>query len=205
MNTHPALYWSLVVATSALTLAGASMAASGAVVRSTAPGDPTPTVTVDGKIRHRVSNNRSGQAVLVIPEALPGQEGRRRMVLANAGPRPFSRVTLTQDNLVTGGFSGALQLQVYDAITRRCLYPRPPIDEQVPNVAVEHDRCARWMQFDARRHLRYLIVPGKDGTPTWKRGEQHAIDVRWRLAASSPNSDQGRRASFRLRWHTHAD
>lgn len=204
MIVHPALYWTLVVTTSALTLAGASMAANGTIERSS-PGHRVPTVTVDGKIRHRVSNNRSGQAVLVIPEAVPGQEGRRRMVLSNAGPRPFTKVTLTQDNLVTGGFSRALQLQVYDAITRRCLYPRPPVDARVPNVAVEHDRCARWMPFDGRRHLRSLVVPGKDGSTTWRRGEQHAIDIRWRLADSSPNSDQGRRASFRLRWHTHAD
>jgi hypothetical protein len=127
------------------------------------------------------------------------------MVLANAGPRPFTKVTLTQDNVVLGGFSSALQLQVYDAIARRCLYPRPPADEQVPTVNVENDRCARWMPFDGRQFLRYLVVPGKDGSPKWKRGEQHAIDIRWRLAVSSPNSDQGRRASFRLRWHTYAD
>lgn len=202
MSSRTAAYWSLVLGAAALVLAGASLAASrGPLVRSeTAAVGPSQRVA--GKIRHRVSNNRSGRAVLTIDEALPGQAGRRRMVLANAGPRPFRRVTLTQDHLVTGGFSAALQLQVYDAITRRCLYPRPPLRMRVPNVAVEHDRCSRWMPFDGRRHLRYLLVPGADGTSQWKRGEQHAIDVRWRLAANSPNSDQGRRAGFRLRWHT---
>lgn len=201
MSIHPAAYWTLVIGTSVLVLAGASAAASRGPVTPSVSGR-TPTQVVDGKIRHRVSNNRSGEAVLSIDQAFPGQEGRRRMVLSNSGPRPFARVTLIQDHVAQGGFSDALQLQVYDAITRRCLYPRPPRRLQVPNVAVEHDRCTRWMPFDGRRQLRYLLVPGTTGTTTWKRGEQHAIDVRWRLADSSPNSDQGRRASFRLRWNT---
>ena len=101
--------------------------------------------------------------------ASPGQEGRRRMVLANAGPRPFRRLTLTQDHLVEGGFSDALQLQVYDAITRRCLYPRPPARLRVPRVRVEPDRCMQWMPFDGRSDMRFLTVPGKDGSNTWRR------------------------------------
>jgi hypothetical protein len=190
-----------VTAASALVLAGASVAA-GVTIERTPPSARVPTLKENGKIVHRVSNNRSGEAVLRIDGITPGQEGRRRVVLANAGPRPFRRVTLTQDHVVQGGFSDALQLQVYDAITRRCLYPRPPARLRVPRVRVEPDRCMQWMPFDGRSDMRFLTVPGKDGTATWRRGEQHAIDVRWRLASTSPNSDQGRRASFRLRWHT---
>ncbi len=200
-SPHPIAYWSLVIATAVLVLAGASVAASVTIER-TSPTSRVPTLKLDGKIVHRVSNNRSGEAVLKIDGVLPGHEGRRRMVLANAGPRPITRVTLTQDHIVEGGFSDALQLQVYDAITRRCLYPRPPARLQVPRVQVEPDRCMQWMPFDGRSDIRFLTVPGKDGSNTWRRGEQHAIDVRWRLASTSPNSDQGRRASFRLRWHT---
>ncbi len=200
-SPHPVAYWSMVAAATALVLAGASLAA-GARFERTPPSARVPTLRVDGRIVHRVSNNRSGEAVLKVDGVMPGQQGRRRVVLSNTGPRPFKRVTLTQDHVAQGAFSDALQLQVYDAVARRCLYPRPPAHLRVPRVKVEPNRCLRWMPFDGRSSMRFLTVPGKDGTNIWKRGEQHAIDVRWRLADSSPNSDQGRRASFRLRWHT---
>jgi hypothetical protein len=202
VSVPPAAYWTLATTSALVLLAGASAMADVTIER-TPPGARIPTLRIDDKIVHRVSNNRSGQALLDIRGLTPGQEGRRRVVIANAGPRPFRRVTITQDHLVPGGFSDALQLQVYDAITRRCLYPRPPAHLRVPRVRTEPDRCFRWMPFDARRDLHFLPIPGKDGSNTWQRGEMHAIDVRYRLAPTSPNSDQGRRSSFRLRWYTH--
>lgn len=180
-------------------LAGASTAATIVATRSGMTDAATDRAA--RSVPCKVSNSRSDERFFVVEHALPGRSGRRRMVLANVALRPFSRGTLTQDRVWLGGFSSALQLQVYDAIARRCLHPRPPAAERVPQVKVESDRCSHWMPFDGRSRIHDLLVPGFDGSSTWNHGEQHAIDVRWRLAPRSPNSDQGRRAGFRLAWN----
>lgn len=196
-------YWILVVLASALALAGASMAAS-ARLRAPSHREVTNANGVgmyDGRIRHKVSNSLDGRALFNVQDLQPGWAGRRRVVLSNVGPQPFSRVTLTQDLVDTGGYSDALQLNIYDVTTQRCLYPRPPIDARLPRAVAEERRCL-WASWDAQDAVKFLAVPGRDGTPTWRRAEQHLFFVRWRLAPDSPNSDQGRSASFRLRWNT---
>jgi hypothetical protein len=198
-------YWMLVVLTSALTLAGASMAAS-VQLRAGRHREVTNADGVgmyDGHIRHKVSNTLNGRALFNVKDLQPGWTGRKRVVLSNVGPQPFSRVTLTQDLVDTGGFSQALQLQIYDVTAKRCLYPRPPAQARRPRGIAEEYRCL-WAPWDGQADVRFLVVPGKDGTTFWQRREQHLFFVRWRLAESSPNSDQGRAASFRLRWNTSA-
>jgi hypothetical protein len=184
-------YWACVVVGAWLVLAGMSAAATIALRTRHAIMLPRVGRSLDGHVSNKMSTSKTGRAVLLIHRAVPGQAGRRRIVISNVGPRPFTRVTLTQDHLVMGGFSSALQLQVYDAITRRCLYPLE---------LRRYDRCSRWMPFDGRRRIHRLVIPGRGGSTIWKRREQHAIDIRWRLAPWSPNADQGRRASFRLGW-----
>lgn len=207
MKLRPGIYWTLVIGTSALALAGASLAASDQL-RSPRHREITNADGVgmyDGHIRHKVSNTLNGKAMFNVQDLQPGWAGRKRVVLSNVGPQPFSRVTLTQDLVDDGGFSDALQLQIFDVSTKRCLYPRPS-DAAVQRRlrATAPLNCERWMPWDGHEDLRFMVVPGKDGTTFWQRAEQHLFFVRWRLAERSPNSDQGRRASFRLRWNTSA-
>jgi hypothetical protein len=198
-------YWTLVVLTSALTLAGASMAASGQL-RTPRHREVTNADGVGmyaGHIRHKVSNNLNGRALFNVQDLQPGWAGRKRIVLSNVGPQPFSRVTLTQDLVDTGGFSDALQLQIFDVTTNRCLYPRPSAEAVRRRLrATSPLNCERWMPWDGQKDLRFITVTARDGTLTWQRREQHLFYIRWRLDESSPNSDQGRAASFRLRWNT---
>ncbi|MCW2926530.1 MAG: hypothetical protein JWM86_498 [Thermoleophilia bacterium] len=193
-------YWILVLAGAMVLLASANAVASsdrgfaGLFGRAKAPN-----------ATNKISNSRQGKAVLTVRTTKPGLTGRGRVVLANVGAKPIRRLLLTQDQVKQGGVGKALQLQVFDSTTRKCLYPRPKLRPVRVGVAPpkEPTRCLGWAPFNAGKALRRFSVPSRKGT-TWARGEKHAIDVRWRLDTSSPNTDQGRTATFRLLWNATA-
>ena len=194
------LYWMLAVAGAVLALMGASAAASSgafdSLVAERAGRKPVP---------NKFSNNRSGRAIITVKNALPGKQARGRIVIANVGSNPIKKVLLTQDQVKNTGIGSALQLQIYDVSAKRCLYPRPKLPKPRPGKKPlkEPTVCKAWMPFKGGRALTKLQVPSIKGA-VWKRKEKHAIDVRWRLLPTSPNSDQNKTASFRLIWRASA-
>jgi len=189
------MYWMSVLLGAITTIfATNAMAANGVFERMSGASGRKP-------VPNKISNNRSGKAVLVVKNAVPGTNGRGRVVLANVGSNPIRTVRISQDQVRSGGIGPALQLQVYDTTAKRCLYPRPKITKQKRGAKPrpELTTCAKWMPFNGGRALKSVHVPALKGT-SWKRKEKHAIDVRWRLDSASTNTDQGKSASFRLVW-----
>ncbi|MEO6866659.1 MAG: hypothetical protein ABI200_01405 [Gaiellales bacterium] len=154
---------------------------------------------------HSLYGARSGDAIINVMGAVPGDSGRGRLVIANAGSKPFRRVRLTQDNADLGGMSGALQLQIFDRTAKRCLYPYTRLKAPIRRgrrSAPRIQRCRGWRSYDSGRRLNNTVVAGARSL-TWRPGERHVIEVRWRLTKWSSNDDQNRTAQFRLRWRAY--
>ena len=158
-----------------------------------------------GNTGFRMSSNRDGKAVFVARGVKPGAQGFGRVVITNSGRRQFRKVMLYQDAVRMGGMSRALQLQVFDRTTKQCLYPRQKVKRiqrrgRTKKFTMTPVQCRTWGSFNVGNQLRSSSILGRNGTTVWKTRERHELEVRWRLLSTSPNSDQGRKASFRLRW-----
>jgi hypothetical protein len=193
-------YWTCALAAAGVLLVAVNAVAATGVFGLTngraAKAKPTP---------WRINNSRMGKTVINVSGVYPGKQGTGRVVLNHTGTKPIKRIALTQDQVKLGGMSPALQLQVFDFTAKRCLYPRPvlPKPKRGAKPKPEPRVCATWKPFTAGRALQNMVVPPLQGT-TWKPKEKHAIDVRWRLLPTSPPSDQGKSASFRLVWRASA-
>lgn len=200
MTAHRFSYWLLTSVAALLVLAGASAAASRVdlerLLSASAHRQRGP---------YQINNSRLGRAVIDASNVKPGQQGRGRVTLGHTGTRPIRRITLTQDKVVNTGIGPGLQLQLFDVTAKRCLYPRPKVKPARPGrkPPKEPRSCSGWMPWKAGARLRNLVIPTLRGN-SWKPREKHAIEVRWRLADTSPNTDQGKRASFRLTWRASA-
>jgi hypothetical protein len=193
-------YWTCAVAMAILMLLAANAAASTNVFGLVGARAKKPK-----PVAWKTTNSRLGKSVISMTGVLPGQQGSGRVVISNSGTKPIKKITLTQDQVQLGGFSPALQLQVFDTTAKKCLYPRPKLVKPKPHKKPkpEPKTCATWMPFTAGKALKGLVVPQLKGT-TWRVKEKHSIDVRWRLTTDSPPSDQGKSASFRLVWRASA-
>lgn len=187
------MYWMCVLAGAFFLLAAANAAASNGLLERAGLRAKKPTP-------YKFTNTRTGKAVVVAKDVKPGETGTGRFTIANAGTKPIRFVQLTQDKVVHGA-GPALQLQVFDSTTKRCLYPRPKLPKARPGKKPpkEPKVCLSWKPFKAGKALSKLAVPPRAGK-AWKPKERHTIEVRWRLDPSSPNSDQGRTSTFRLQW-----
>lgn len=188
-------YWAAATCSAVVLLLAASGAASSETFER---------VSGRGKPRspYAVSNSANGKAVFRATNVKPGATGIGRVRLANRGRKPIRSVRLTQDKVVTSGISRALGLQIYDRTTKRCVYPavKPPKPKRGKKPRkITSLPCRTWGPWQGGRALRNVALPARKGT-AWKPREQHVLDVRWRLDASSANTDQSRTASFRLRW-----
>jgi hypothetical protein len=146
-----------------------------------------------GRVDYRFTSSSRGKAIIKAKRVKPGQVGTARVTIRNTGRKPIRRMTITQDRVKQGGISSALQLQVYDASTRRCLYPR-----QFAKGA-----CKQFKPWNGSKRLKKLPIKSKRGAG-WRPLETHVIQIRWRLAKTSPNRDQRKAASFRLVWRASA-
>ena len=138
----------------------------------------------------QVSDSQSGKALFSATGIRPGQMGSGALIMRNAGNQPFM-LQLTQDLVINSGFGSNLRLAVYDSSTRRCLYP---------SNSARRGPCTSTGTWNGARAMGHERILSRTGQIGWQRTEQHRILVTWALLRSSPNSDQGRLASFRLRW-----
>ena len=192
------MYWACVLAGAFFLLAAANAAASSGLLER---------LNGTAKMRspYSATVSQTGRAVVKTTAVKPGETGRGRVTVTNTGTRPIRKVLLTQDKVSTGGAGAALHLQVFDTTTKKCLYPRPTLKKPRPGTPApkEPRACGSWRPFTAGKALNKLQVPPRKGA-AWARKERHVIEVRWRLDPSSPNTDQGRKATFRLLWRMSA-
>jgi hypothetical protein len=193
-------YWTIVIACAVSLLVAASAAASaglldGALDRKGAT-KKSPWAT---------TNSLTGRAVISATGVVPGQSGRKVMTIANTGTRPIKRISLTQDKATRGGMSTALTLQIFDRTTKKCLYPAWKAPKRRPGrrPPPEPKKCLKMAPWMGGRTLKNVVVRPRKGA-TWRPKERHQIEVRWSLAKTSPTTDQGKRATFRLNWRAQA-
>lgn len=157
--------------------------------------------------------------VFRITDAAPGDQGQARVLLQNIGARE-ARIVQQRTRTTRSALDPWLQLSVYDATTRQCLYPAPPAPRRKkakrPKRATKarparHPRpsgpcttLAPWERLPGKLTLMpkprgRFVVRGTKGM-LWKRKERHNLVVRWRIAPDAPNAAAGQTSSFTLRW-----
>jgi hypothetical protein len=135
-----------------------------------------------------LTNDRNGTALFEATGVKPGESGATTVTLKNAGSTPIA-VTLTQDQVVNGFAASSMKLQIHDSARNWCYYPTSAAGA-----------CSGYGTWSDAAKLTSLALPATDGSAKWAAGETHAFRVGWKLDTSSPNSDQGKTASFRLVW-----
>lgn len=135
-----------------------------------------------------LNNDKDGVALFNATNAKPGDHGESTVTLKNTGTTPLA-VALTQDQVVNGLAATSMKLQIHDAARNWCYYPT--------NAA---GACTTYGSWSDATKLTSLSLRATDGGTHWAAGETHAYKVGWKLDTSSPNSDQGKTASFRLTW-----
>jgi hypothetical protein len=147
------------------------------------------------------TNSRKGKAVFSAQAVVPGQVGTGKVVIGNGGRKPLRTVKLTQSK-ASNPFGTALELQVLDTTTKRCLYPLPKLKK--PKMGKPTPKppktCTTWAPWKGGAKLRNVVVEPRRGT-TWTPKEQHTIQVKWRIGTSVP---QRTTATFRLDWRASA-
>lgn len=149
-----------------------------------------PMITTGATSGYRVSNSRKGVAVFNATNIKPGQVGSGRLLVKNSGTKPVT-FRLTQDRVVNTGFGADLRLQVHDDTRNWCYYP-----------VRRRGACSTWGLWRGGTKLTRVPLYSRRGAARWPARESHAFTVRWTLAAASPNTDQGRSATFRLVWRS---
>jgi hypothetical protein len=147
------------------------------------------------------TNSLTGTAIISATGVVPGQVGTGKVVISNTGKKPFKSVKLTQSK-AANPFGAALEIQVLDTTTRRCIYPLPklPKPKKGKPAPKPPKQCLTWAPWTGGSKLKNAIVTPRVGT-TWKPKETHTIQVTWRIGANVP---QGTTASFRLDWRASA-
>ena len=134
----------------------------------------------------RSNSGSTASAVFTATGVKPGDTGSATVTLKNTGSIPIS-VALTQDQVTNTFAAGSAQLQIHDDTANRCYWPT--------NAA---GACATYGDFTATTATNLAIA----GTAAaqWAANEQHVFTIGHKLATTSPNTDQGKAAAFRLTW-----
>ena len=150
---------------------------------------------------YAMTNSLKGKAIISAKSVRPGQTGTGKVVIANAGKKPFKSVKLSQAK-ASNPFGTALQLQVFDTTTKRCLYPPPKLRKPKKGKPAPKPpkKCTAWAAWTGGAKLRNVPVTPRKGT-TWAPKEKHTIKVSWRIG---PDVPQRTTATFRLEWRASA-
>lgn len=189
-------YWAAAVVAAVVLLAGSSALASSSVLERVGLRAKKPPAKAK-----QLTSSRPDRAIFTATDIRPGSTGSGRITVANVGRTHFRWLTLSQDRVVNTGIGSALQLQVLDVTTKQCVYPRTYKVTKVgrKRIKVPIQCSTAWGKWKAGASLRnFKLAARRPGA--WRAKERHVIEVRWRLLPTSPNSDQGRTASFRLMW-----
>ena len=136
-----------------------------------------------------MTNSRNATALFSATNVKPGDTGSSTVVINNAGSIPM-RAMLTQDQVTASGIEDSLGLKVHDDTRNWCYWP----------VSQAGACPAPYGDFDADGSIAALPLASTTGALAWPAGEAHTFSISWTLAATSPNSDQGKTGSFRLIW-----
>lgn len=151
--------------------------------QSTNPGNSVTSGTLT------MSNDKAATSIFTASNVKPGDTGSNSVTIANTGSIPMT-VRLTQDSVTSSGIEASLGLKVYDQTRNRCYWP---VDQA--------GACpASYGAWNATATLAAKTLPNTSGGTQWAAGESHTFTISWELAASSPNSDQGKTGSFRFVW-----
>jgi predicted ribosomally synthesized peptide with SipW-like signal peptide len=143
-----------------------------------------------------LTNSKDGLAVFTASNIVPGDTGSDTVTLTNGGTVPLA-ATLTQDNVTAIGIESSLRLMVHDQDRNWCYWPVSQAGACPGTGGVDGDGYGAW---NATGTLNALALPSNAGAARWPAGEAHTFTISWKLAASSPNGDQGKTGSFRLVW-----
>lgn len=141
-----------------------------------------------------ITNSKSGTSVFTASNVVPGQTGSNTVTITNGGSAPMA-VLLTQDNVTATGIEASLRLQVHDQTRNWCYYPVSQAGACPGTGGVDGDGYGAWSTS-----LTAAPIAATSGAAKWPAAEAHTFTVSWKLATSSPNSDQGKTGSFRLVW-----
>lgn len=141
-----------------------------------------------------ISNSKSGTSVFTASNVVPGDTGSNTVSITNAGTVPMG-VRLTQDSITSTGIEASLRLRIYDQTRNWCYYPVSQAGACPGTGGVDGDGYGAW-----NASLTAAPIAATDGSAQWPAGQSHTFTVSWKLATSSPNSDQGKTGSFRLVW-----
>jgi len=136
-----------------------------------------------------MSNDKAATSIFTASNVKPGDTGSNTVTVANTGSIPMS-VKLTQDLVTSTGIEASLGLKVYDQTRNRCYWPV----DQAGACPVAYGA------WNATSSLTAKSLPNSSGGSQWASGESHTFTISWQLAATSPNSDQGKTGSFRFAW-----
>lgn len=137
-----------------------------------------------------MSNDKNATSVFSAANIKPGDAPAPSTVtVANTGSIPMA-VKLTQGSVVNGFDPGSLGLKIYDTSSSRCVWPTQSAGS-----------CAGYGIWSGAPLTTGISLLANDGIAAkWPAGQSHTFEISWQLAASSPNSDQGKTASFQLVW-----
>jgi predicted ribosomally synthesized peptide with SipW-like signal peptide len=143
-----------------------------------------------------ITNDKSATSVFSASNVVPGDTGSGTVRIENSGTVPAA-VMLTQDTLTGGSIAASLRLKVHDQTRNWCYWPVNQAGACPLTGGVDGDGYGAW---NASATLAALPLAATSGAAKWPAAEAHTFSISWKLAASSPNGDQGQSASFRLVW-----
>jgi predicted ribosomally synthesized peptide with SipW-like signal peptide/uncharacterized repeat protein (TIGR01451 family) len=135
-----------------------------------------------------MTNDKPAAAVFSATNVKPGDTGSSTVTITNSGNIPMA-VTLTEDTVTSTGIEASLGFQIYDAQRDWCYWPSNATGP-----------CGSYGAWNGSATLTNLAIASSSGGARWAASEAHTFTISWQLAASSPNSDQGKTGSFRLVW-----
>lgn len=144
-----------------------------------------------------IANSKPAQAVFAATNITPGDTGSDTVTITNDGSIPMT-VQLTQDQLTASGIEASLRLRIYDQTRNHCYWPVDRPGACPADGGIDSDGYGPW---DASGALDAFTLRATSGAARWPAAESHTFAISWKLATSSPNSDQGKSGSFRLVWN----
>lgn len=142
----------------------------------------------------KLGNSRSKKEVFRATNVRPGAVGLGKVTITNTSKIP-AQVALSQTAVTKTGLERALLLSITDDTTKVCIYPKVKTSRNF-----KHRGCPAMATWTAGAKLRNTLVTNRKGALAWSRKEKHTFTVRWKLAPTSTNADQGKTAAFSLIW-----
>lgn len=137
--------------------------------------------------------NSKASYVFAATDVVPGQSGSDTVTITNDGTIPVE-VDLSQTAVTATGIESSLRLRIHDSTSNRCIYPVQAAGACPGTGGPDNDGFGGWTMGST------IAVPAVGGGAAWPAGQAHDFTVSWKLAASSPNSDQGKTGSFTFVW-----